>query len=481
MLSPAQSIKDCETEQTYDPYMSQNSLHTDYDTYLNHAYTVQRTLGKGASCRVVECARKDDGKKYAQKILQKSERRNEYLWNNEMKILNRLSHPNIVVYHGAYEGANNFYILTELCLGGELFDRIVNTKINTRAQAEKLVLTMLLAIQHCHHHQIVHRDIKPENFVFKTNELESELVLIDFGCATIVEDKTVYYDFVGTPYYIAPESAVSTYVRTGRTLKSSDIWSIGILAFTLMTGRPPFDGNSCAEILQNIVAKPLVLPKDIELSESSVDFINHMLIKNPEERMCLQAALDHPWVNGKTAKNIPNSIIKTLRDFNQQCKLKKAISKALAQNMYQDAQERMRKQFDKLDKNRDGKLSSNEIALLLMDRENGMHRAYKETGMIISAADEDNSGEIEFTEFTWMWQHHLLTTNDNYISEVFNVFDLNGDGKIDTNELGAMLEMTNGSDLKKLLQLIQEVDTNDDGFIDFPEFKAAMKKQGEDF
>jgi len=392
--------------------------------------------------------------------------------------LSLLSHPNIVVYHGAYEGVNNFYILSELCLGGELFDRIVNTEINTRAQAEKLILSMLSAIQHCHHQQIVHRDLKPENFVFKTNDLESDLVLIDFGCATIVEDDRIYYDFVGTPYYIAPESAASTYIRTGRTLKSSDLWSIGILAFTLMTGRPPFDGNSCAEILQNILVKPLVLPKDIDLSESFVDFINHILRKNPEERISLQAAIDHPWVNGKTGTNIPKSIIKTLRDFNQECKLKKAISKALAKNMYQEAEESMRMQFKKVDKNNDGKLSSNEISLLLTDREYNMHSAYKEAGKIISTADEDNSGEIEFTEFTWMWQHHLLTTSDHYIRDVFNVLDLNGDGKIDTNELGAILEMTNGSDLTKLLQLIQEVDTNDDGCIDFEEFKAAMKKGG---
>jgi len=167
-----------------------------------------------------------------------------------------------------------------------------------------------------------------------------------------------------------------------------------------MTGRPPFNGNSNAEILRNIVGRPLILPRDIELSESFVDFIEHMLRKNPKKRMSLQAALRHPWVNGKTSTNIPSSVLKMLREFNQQSKLKKAVSKALAQNMYLAAEERMRVQFDKVDRNHDGKLSSNEIALLLMDRGYSMHLAYIEAGEIISKADEDNSGEIEFNEFT---------------------------------------------------------------------------------
>jgi len=471
MSIKAQSKYEAEFE--YDLHMND-----DCDQYVNQNYTVQRTLGRGGSCLVVECTKNSDGKKYAQKIMPKSQRRNEYLYNNETKILNLLSHPNIVVFHRAFEGAENFYILSELCLGGELFDRIVNTNIDTKAQAEELVHSMLLAIHHCHDHQIVHRDLKPENFVFQTNALDSKLVLIDFGCATIVKDDKVYKDYVGTPYYIAPESAVSTYVRTGKTLKSSDIWSIGILAFILMTGRPPFNGRSNPAILRSIVNKPLLLPEDIEWSESCKDFLKRILEKNPKKRMSLKAAMAHPWLNGKITTNIPIGVIKALREFNQQSKLKKAITKALAENMFKETEKHIRAQFDKMDKNKDGKLSSNEIAIILMDRGYKMHHAYKEARKIIMKGDEDKSGEIEFNEFTWIYQHHLLTTNDGYIRDVFDVLDLNGDGKIDANELGTMLEMTNGCDLTKLLKIIQEVDTNDDGFIDFQEFKEAMKQKG---
>jgi len=407
----------------------------------------------------------------------KSVKCNEFLYNNEKKILNLLRHQNIVVFHRAFEGAQNFYILSELCLGGELFDRIVNTEINTKARAEELVRSMLLAVQHCHDHQIVHRDLKPENFVFKSKALDSELVLIDFGYATIVDDNRVYYDYVGTPYYLAPESAVSTYVRTGRTLKSSDIWSIGILAFVLMTGRPPFNGRSIPAILQSIVNHPLSLPADMELPETFKHFIKLILRKIPEKRMSLKAALDHPWLTGDTATNIPISVINALREFNQKSKLKKAITKALAKNMYKETEERIRAQFDKVDKNKDGKLSSNEIAILLMDRGYSMHHAYKEARKIIRNGDEDKSGEIEFNEFTWIYQHHLLTTNDRYLRDVFDVLDLNGDGKIDATELGTMLDVTDSCDLAKLLKIIQEVDTNKDGCIDFPEFMNAMKQK----
>merc|ERR1719334_438909 len=201
---------------------------------------------------------------------------NQDLWQKEKTILKALGeHKNIIKFVEAHQDSTGYYILSELCEGGELFDRIVdkNNPITER-RASELVNTMLSAIDYCHKKNIVHRDLKPENFVFKDKTQESEMVLIDFGCAKIVDDIQVYKDLVGTPYYLAPESAAGhKYTRTGAVLKSSDIWCIGVIAFVLMTGRPPFNGRSNNEIFSAIIKKKVKFPPNIKLSKGFTAFV----------------------------------------------------------------------------------------------------------------------------------------------------------------------------------------------------------------
>merc|ERR1719195_539193 len=138
------------------------------------------TLGKGGSCRVVVATEKTTKEKYALKIMSARERMNKELYDKECHILGMLDHPNIIRFHESHADGDNYYILSELCEGGELFDRIVDKSHPiTERRASELVRTMLEAIQHCHQKNIVHRDLKPENFVFKPKSPDSEMVLID--------------------------------------------------------------------------------------------------------------------------------------------------------------------------------------------------------------------------------------------------------------------------------------------------------------
>jgi len=448
------------------------------DNYIKKKYSQGETLGKGGSCRVVACVEIASGKKFALKIMAKREKVNSELFAKERDILQVLKHPNIMTFNEAYDDTLNYYIVSELYEGGELFDRIVDRKNPlTETRVSDLVRTMLLAIQHCHSKDIVHRDIKPENFVFKTKAQDSEMVLIDFGCAKRVEDDVPYKDLVGTPYYLAPESAVGhKYVRTGRVLKSSDVWSIGVIAYVMLTGRPPFNGQSNTEIFQNIIKKPLKFPAKVKLSKPFVEFCQLMMKKSPKRRMKLEAALQHRWVQGKSTSDekVAEDVIRVLRQFNQQSKLKKAITKTLAANMGSEPQKKIKEQFDRLDKNGDNALDANELSLLLMDMGFAKSQAHQEATKIIETTDNDGSGEIEFDEFAQIWQRKLLSVNDSYIHAVFSVLDEDGNGTIEAHELAKVLNMKGDGDDEKIAELIKEVDSDGDGVISWEEFHNAM-------
>jgi len=446
--------------------------------YISKKYDQGATLGKGGSCKVVIATERTTGNKFALKIMQKREKMNGELFEKEKNILKMLDHPNIMTFHEHYNDSSNYYILSELYEGGELFDRIVDQNHPlTEKRVSDLVRTMLEAIQHCHERNIVHRDIKPENFVFKTKDRNSEMVLIDFGCAKLVHNETQYKDLVGTPYYLAPESAVGhKYVRTGNVLKSSDVWSIGIIAYVMLTGRPPFNGQSNTEIFQNIIKKPLKFPPKVKLTKPFIEFCQLMLKKSPKRRMTLEQALKHPWVQGQSSSNekVSEDVIRVLRQFNEQSKLKKAITKTLAKNMGEEPEKKIREQFNRLDKNGDGALDADELSQLLTEMGFTKDNAKKEANKIIKTTDADGSGEIEFNEFAQIWQRKLLSVNDSYIHAVFSVLDEDGNGTIDAQELAKVLNMQKQGDDEKINEIIKEVDTDGDGVINWNEFYAAM-------
>jgi len=447
------------------------------ESYKTQKYTRGKVLGKGASCQVVECVDKKTKKHYALKIMSRHKKVNRRLFLRENEIMKLLDHGNIIKFKESFVDTNNFYIVSELCKGGELFDRIVDTdsKPITARRASELVRTMLLAIQYCHSKQVVHRDLKPENFVFKTPHTMSEMVLIDFGCARIVDDDTEYKDLDGTPYYLPPESAAGDrYIRTGRVLKSSDVWSVGIIAYVLMTGAPPFDGKSNTEIFKKIVKQPLRFPKEVRLSKTLRDFIRQMLKKSPKHRIKIEAALRHPWILGQDTSDqqLSSEVIKILRQFNKQSKLKKAITKTLVKHM--EPQAKIREHFERLDKNGDGSLDVIELKELLMEMGIAKEQAISEAKAIISTSDTDGSGAIEFDEFTAIWQRKLLTENEAYIRAVFTVLDEDCGGTIDAVELANVLDMHKEGDREVVQEIINEVDTDGDGVISYEEFRNAM-------
>ena len=167
---------------------------------------------------------------------------------NEIEILKKLDHPKILKIIDFYSKVKKYYIITEYCPEGELFNEIIKVGRFDEGQTAFIINQILKAICYCHRNQIIHRDIKPENIMITKREKNGclQVKLIDFGTAKIFEKGQSENRYVGSSYYMAPEVLKRKYDE------KCDLWSIGVILYILLTGRPPFDGNDDEEILKNV-------------------------------------------------------------------------------------------------------------------------------------------------------------------------------------------------------------------------------------
>jgi len=185
--------------------------------------------------------------KVAIKVLNKSKLGNQIdSIKEEVSILQKLDHPNIVKYYETYIDTKYLYLVMEYCPGGELFEKIASQKDQLFNESEACVIMekLLRAINHCHANNIVHRDIKPENIMIGG---DNELKIIDFGLSKRSKDKNATLSTIaGTPYYMAPE------VLEGEYNYKCDIWSLGVLMYVLVSGYLPFQGENRNEVFAKI-------------------------------------------------------------------------------------------------------------------------------------------------------------------------------------------------------------------------------------
>ena len=332
----------------------------------------------------------------------------------------------------------------------------------------------------------------------------------------------------GTAYYMAPELAIAALEnykkngkklheaigrdfesceRTGAILRASDVWGIGVIAYVMMTGQAPFRGHDNVQIFDSIVRKKLLFPRNdaryhnkLNLNIHFIDFVKKVLVKDPMKRLSIEDCLQHPWVRGVDVKDykLNSDVLKYLKQFKQQSKLKKEITRVLATNMTEEVGKSVLHHFNRIDGDNDGYLNNEELEILLLDQGYSKHEAANESKAIIEAADKDKDGKLSYDEFKEVWYRKVLKSNDAYIHKVFDVFDENGDGFIDSQELNSILfpkdevefdgeneendnevkeeDIMDSDELKRMKSLIGEVDSNGDGKISFEEFKHAMKE-----
>ncbi|XP_024121169.1 serine/threonine-protein kinase DCLK1a [Oryzias melastigma] len=267
-------------------------------SYISDRYKVGRMLGDGNFAVVRECVELSTGREYALKIINKGKcRGKEHMIQNEVAILRRVKHPNIVLLIEEVDTYNELYLVMELVKGGDLFDAITSANRYTERDASGMLHNLASAIKYLHSLNIVHRDIKPENLlVYEHADGSKSLKLGDFGLATVVDGPL--YTVCGTPTYVAPE-IIS---ETGYGLKV-DIWAAGVITYILLCGFPPFRGSSEDQeaLFDQILMGQLEFPFPYwdNVSETAKELIRSMLEVEVDQRYTALQVLEHPWVTNE--------------------------------------------------------------------------------------------------------------------------------------------------------------------------------------
>uniref|UniRef100_A0A8C7U5H1 Serine/threonine-protein kinase DCLK2 n=1 Tax=Oncorhynchus mykiss TaxID=8022 RepID=A0A8C7U5H1_ONCMY len=288
-------------------------------------YKVGRTLGDGTFAVVKECVERCTGREYALKIINKGKcRGKEHMIQNEVSILRRVKHPNIVLLIEEMDTYSELYLVMELVKGGDLFDAITSSSKYTERDASGMLYNLASAIKYLHSLNIVHRDIKPENLlVYEHQDGSKSLKLGDFGLASLVDG--LLYLVCGTPTYVAPEIIA----ETGYGLKV-DIWAAGVITYILLCGFPPFSGNSEDQeiLLDQILTGQLDFPSPSwdNVSVTAKELITGMLQVKVEQRYAALQVLDHPWVNVNQQLSVAGKIKKHFNTGPKACNTTAGVS-----------------------------------------------------------------------------------------------------------------------------------------------------------
>ena len=314
-----------------------------------------------------------------------------------------------------------------------------------------------------------------------------QVKLIDFGTAKIFEKGHQENKYVGSSYYMAPEIIKRKYDE------KCDLWSIGVILYILLTGRPPFDGNDDEEILENVkkgVYDKWSYPFPL-LSSQAKDLIVKLLQYDPKKRLSAEQALEHQWFKtaefkkkdkvNTIAPELAKELIENMTKYKSDNILKCAVIAYLVHHIT-NTEECLEasKLFIKIDLNSDGKIEKHELVQGFEKYWNISKKEAKEkVDLIFANIDTDFNGFIEYEEFVRAAVNSSIFMSQNYLKFAFNYFDRDASGDITFEEIKKRFiqnaKNSNSKVDKELKKIFDSIDINGDGSISFGEFCKMMK------
>jgi calcium-dependent protein kinase len=477
---PRPTIADGKIGNDYKLYLTKQTLIKFNPGLIQNHYKILNILGQGSFGTVYKCHYKLTGEERAIKLInkkdvQKMEGLQEDDLPNELKIHCLIDHPHIIKTFEYFKDSKNYYIVVEYMEGGSLIQKLKQLKFIDEKTVSKIIEQLLSCVYYLHSNKIAHRDLKPDNTLLNIkDEGEVNIKLIDFGLATIYEDKEVMDMLCGSPYYIAPEVIEERYDC------KCDLFSVGCMMYFFLCGRPPFYGPS------NHATFDLILhePHDFEggcwdqISKNAKDLLNKLLEKNPTKRFSADIALKHPWFiemkDGNTKPTILPNYKENLQKFLGKSLLEQACAAyVIHHSSHLENEKELRSLFKSIDKSNDGRLTFQELKQGYKEYLNDPFLDAHIEEIFINM-DNDGDNFIEYEEFIRASVNIKNNYSKKLLAEAFAHYDADGSGKISSSELKCML----GGDKKEKSQvakdLIMKIDENGDGEISFEEFLALL-------
>lgn len=462
---------------------------TDSISDVRSKYHIEsKEIGHGHYGVVRKCMDRETRAWYAIKSIRKSKVGKVDVLRREVALLRECDHPNIIKLVEVHEDQKYLHLITELCTGGELFDRIIEKTQSdeghfSERDAAGLVRCILDAISYCHDKAIVHRDLKPENFLFSSKDERTAVIkIIDFGLSRHDHDvkQGIMNTKVGTPYYVAPEVLNREYT------KSCDIWSIGVITYILLCGYPPFYGDTDTQIFESVRMAKFDFPSpDWDgISDSAKEFICSLLQRTPSKRLTARQALNHTWIRKTTGEMQRKSSIAfaplsiAFIKFRDMQKLKKAALAFLATNATNDDIAALNDVFATIDVTKKGTITLQELDDCLKNSNSDFLPGIAEDlrklqeGLCLSGEDS-----LNWRDFIALMMDKQLVMKEDNLRMVFDHFKKSDPNCIVVSDIVDLV----GVSERQAKEIMMVVDKNSDGRIDFAEFRKMMEDESLQF
>ncbi|CAK72198.1 unnamed protein product (macronuclear) [Paramecium tetraurelia] len=284
-------------------YMCGLTVYKCFKTSVNDYYSILQKIGEGKFSIVYLCECKKDRQTLAIKIIEKFKlsKSEKLMLAHEVEIMKLLNHSCIVRFHEIIETKTHLNIITEVVRDGDLFDYIIKNE-NINEQEASLIMSQLFdTLNYIHSVGIVHRDLKPENIMIvldATKKNVKQVKIIDFGFANFLTNIQTKEGeaLCGTTNYLAPESLEQKKIDF-----KVDNFALGVILYFLLSGYLPFDSEFPEDIIKNIIECKYDLQEEFwqQISDDARDLIKKLLMKEPDERISMQSALEHPWIKNR--------------------------------------------------------------------------------------------------------------------------------------------------------------------------------------
>ncbi|KAK7103414.1 hypothetical protein V1264_018313 [Littorina saxatilis] len=253
-------------------------------------YRLIKTIGKGNFAKVKLAKHVPTGKEVAIKIIDKTQLNPSSLQKlfREVRIMKLLDHPNIVKIFEVIETEKTLYLVMEYASGGEVFDYLVAHGRMKEKEARAKFRQIVSAVQYCHQKHIVHRDLKAENLLL---DGDMNIKIADYGFSNEFVPGNKLDTFCGSPPYAAPE------LFQGKKYDGPevDVWSLGVILYTLVSGSLPFDGQNLKELRERVLRGKYRIP--FYMSTDCENLLKKFLVLNPMKRLSLESIMKDRWMN----------------------------------------------------------------------------------------------------------------------------------------------------------------------------------------